>query len=82
MQKIQAFNHPTMLILISHPGKDVDDLQRSRTSLSQRSDQKSLLREFGKLSNDQLLRDEGIMLVTVDANDDQMLLARMGVSTK
>ena len=71
-----------MLILISHPDKDVDDLQRSQSPLSQRNNQGALLGEFGKLSDDRLLRDEGIMLVTVDANDNRMLLARMGVSTR
>jgi len=71
-----------MLILISHPDKDVDDLQRSQSSLSQRNNRRALLGEFEKLSNDRLLRDEGIMLVTVDANDNRMLLARMGVSTR
>ncbi len=60
-----------MLILISHPDKDVD-----------RNNQGALLGEFGKLSGDRLLRDEGIMLVTVDANDNRMLMARMGVSTR
>ena len=61
-----------MLMLITPPpDKDVD-----------RNNQGALLGEFGKLSGDRLLRDEGIMLVTIDANDNRMLMARMGVSTR
>lgn len=36
---------------------------------------------FGELSDDQILRENGIMLVTIDAKINRMLRARMGINT-
>lgn len=56
-----------MLILL-HSSKDNSNEQR-------------VLRELRKLSDDRLLREKDVLLVTVEANKNRMLAARMGVSS-
>ena len=43
---------------------------------------KIILEEFHKLSNDELIKDKDIMLVTIDVGVNRMLAARMGVAIK
>ena len=41
-----------------------------------------IVAEFHKLSNDELIKDKDIMLVTIDVGVNRMLAARMGVAIK
>jgi hypothetical protein len=38
------------------------------------------IESFRQLSDDRILRENGVMLVTIDANNNQMLRARMGIN--
>lgn len=61
-----AFGHKPMLILAQGGG-----YQRSNDATE----------SFGELSGDQILRENGIMLVTINAKNNRMLRARMGINT-
>jgi len=56
------------MLIIFHASKDNSNDQR-------------VLREFRKLSDDRLLREKDVLLVTVEANKNRMLAARVGVSS-
>lgn len=61
-----AFGHKPMLILAQGGG------HRRNNDATE---------SFGELSDDQILRENGIMLVTIDAKINRMLRARMGINT-
>mmetsp|Transcript_11734 Transcript_11734/g.16826 ORF Transcript_11734/g.16826 Transcript_11734/m.16826 type:complete len:214 (-) Transcript_11734:1958-2599(-) len=61
-----AFGHRPMLILAQGGGH-----RRSNDATE----------SFGELSDDQILRENGIMLVTIDAKNNRMLRARLGINT-
>ncbi len=61
-----AFGNKPMLILAQEGGH-----RRSNDATE----------SFGELSDDQILRENRIMLVTIDAKNNRMLRARMGINT-
>ncbi|KAL9179221.1 hypothetical protein ACHAXT_008511 [Thalassiosira profunda] len=69
----EAFDNSNMLILYWHS---------SDSQLLDRSANIRAIAEFSKLSDDLLLRGKGILLGTVDAGQNRMLAARMGVLSK
>lgn len=67
------------MLILSHSSKN-SNKNDDHLFFAQRSDQ--IKEEFRKLSQDQLLQDQDIMLVTVDSTQNRMLAARMGVPMK
>mmetsp|Transcript_16720 Transcript_16720/g.25256 ORF Transcript_16720/g.25256 Transcript_16720/m.25256 type:complete len:210 (+) Transcript_16720:43-672(+) len=60
-----AFGHKPMLILAQG-----GDHRKNNVAIE----------SFRQLSDDRILRENGVMLVTIDANNNQMLRARMGIN--
>ena len=60
-----AFGHKPMLILAQGGDHRINNVA---------------IESFRQLSDDRILRENGVMLVTIDANNNQMLRARMGIN--
>ncbi len=65
------------MLILSHSSIRNND-NEPKLYFAQRNDER-IVEEFNKLSNDELLQDKGIMLVTVDATKNRMLAARMAI---
>ena len=52
----------------------------STATNNNRHQDKIIFDEFNKLSNDEIIKDKDIMLVTIDVGVNRMMAARMGVS--
>ena len=68
-----------MLILAHSTGTATTTTTKTNNN---RHHDKIILEEFHKLSNDELIKDKDIMLVTIDVGVNRMLAARMGVAIK
>ena len=60
-----AFGHKPMLILAQGGDHRINNVA---------------IESFRQLSDDRILRENGVMLVTIDANNNRMLRARMGIN--
>ena len=68
------------MLILSHSSIRNND-NEPKLYFAQRNDER-IVEEFNQLSNDELLQDKGIMLVTVDATNNRMLAARMAIDMK
>mmetsp|Transcript_21668 Transcript_21668/g.44604 ORF Transcript_21668/g.44604 Transcript_21668/m.44604 type:complete len:244 (-) Transcript_21668:1767-2498(-) len=72
----EAFNNPSMLILIHSK----NNVKPQHLHVLNKISNLRAIEEFNVLSHDQILQDRDIMLVTLDGHSNRMLAARLGVS--